>query len=31
VAESRLITEYGWAFLVLIATKTKVLEVPSTR
>jgi hypothetical protein len=31
VAESRLITEYGWAFLVLIATKTKALEVPAER
>ena len=30
-AESRLITEYGWAFLVLVATKTKVLEVPAER
>lgn len=31
VAESRLITEYGWVLLVLIATKTKVLEVPTER
>jgi len=29
IAESRLITEYGWALLLVVATKTKATDVPS--